>query len=90
MTWIIVIWFAIQLVSGCTIGSDQFKGFGSGVPIPKGRWARLVHRDEEPAFYWTILAVQILFTIIYFAARAPAESHILAPPAGLFKLEFAA
>lgn len=55
---IIPAWFAIQILSGYTLGSDHFKGFGGGTPIPRGRWPCLIHRSEDPAYYWTILAGQ--------------------------------
>lgn len=65
--FVLAILLAVQIGSGLTVGSDQFVGSGGGVPIPRGRWARLVHRAEEPAYFWTLIAVQIVLLIFYFA-----------------------
>jgi len=74
--WIAIAWFALQILSGRTIGCDQFKGFDGGTHIFNGSLARLVHRDEEPIDYWILIATQMVLLIIYKFTTKPAEDRI--------------
>jgi hypothetical protein len=63
MSWPWIVFASIillQLVTGWTIGPEQFRDFGTSI----GRWPRLVRRDEEPTFFWVIISCQILLVLM--------------------------
>jgi hypothetical protein len=59
---------AVQLVSGCTIGSDQFRLSGRA-SAPFGRWPRLVRRADEPAYFWVLFGWQFVLITVFLLTR---------------------
>ena len=60
--------FAVQLVSGCTLGGDQFRSFDTQ-SIPIGRWPRLVRRADEPTFFWVLIGCQFVLIFVFLMSR---------------------